>query len=261
MSVRMKNIGYELSEFFSNYGSLNYWQVIHGAKTLENVLSDEPEVFLDNFPHFLYDMVPFGSNVGREPAFVTGVMENIYSLLERDCREKGLKRMLSYFDNIGEKETRELLSKVEEPLFASDLYINRYILNRSEWIPYREYSSWFEGEVSWESFKDKCPNCKSRFWLTLAMLNVDYSPEGLRKSYINEFGDTVENCLEGLAGMLYEEVSIVSELYNSSFNDVFKERINQFDKSIRDGLLKKGGEGKWIRLRDNEGSECELNLC
>jgi hypothetical protein len=174
------------------------------------------------------------------------IIGTVYPLLERNVREKGLRKCFNFLGHLRCDYSQNHVELINEPWLAGDLVINEPWF----WCGYKEYCEILEKQKTWSEFEQHIPEAKSQFWLALAVIRPKYSSLEVRLNFYRKYPELVSRTLDALAGIIYEEAQRMNQQEGINAEDHIEECLSDYDTYWYKDIKKKMLEKKWIKLEN-----------
>lgn len=227
------------------------------AQEYYELMQNDPITAIEQLPKF----IGRARNVNEDAAFVEAIAGGpnhewtapmldilgiMYPSLERDVREKGLRKCFKYLDSLRYDYSQNHVELINEPWLVGDIVLNDMFY----WCGYKEYCDILEKEKTWNEFEQHIPKAKSQFWIALAVLRPKYSSLDVRMNFYRNYPELVDRTLDAIAGIVYEEALKVSPKEGISIEDYIVGAVSKYDTYWYNDIRKKMLEKKWIKLED-----------
>lgn len=224
------------------------------ANSYYQFMMEDPKSAIKRLPEYLEkarDISPnrhFGESlVGPNHEWTAPMLDIIgtmYPYLEKDVREQGLLRCLSFLDGIKCIYSQDNVALINEPWLVADIRINRYVY----WPGYQEYADLLEQNPRWADFSQYISSAKSQFFLALSIIRMKYSSLDVRCNFYKQFPDLVDRTQDAIAAIIYDGAQIVNSRDGTSVDDFIEENILKYDPLFHKNIRAKITEEKWIKL-------------
>jgi hypothetical protein len=215
----------------------------------------DPEKAIDE----LYGFNKKVRNVNKERAFIeslvgpnqdwTGpifsLVGNIYPELNKQAREKALRKTLQILDKINYMYVQWDVEKINEPLFVRDIQVSRPIY----WPGYEQQTKFLEKNTTWKDFLEKRKELiTSDFLLAFAISKPKHASLEIRTKFYDSNKELMDRTSEAIGGILYNESERFHEREKLTLEEYITDNIKKFDPLLHEKIYKAIEEKDWIKI-------------